>query len=203
MRTLLIWSFILGGFWLAYLLFSAAFQREGVTPPHIKTTAKHQMPDEYECITEDCWVYQEEVLHCASGEHHNRYLNGDETARCRLETYVCVVQDCTAERDIRARQEFQEIIQSIGQRVWHNWSNQSPDDLSAKIRVHIEDNGGVAHANVLESSGSSEFDSQAKEAIYEAQPFNEIRAAEPEIRALLSRVVLSFGGVNVQSMEAR
>ncbi|MGP9797043.1 TonB family protein [Halomonas sp. 86] len=202
-RTLLIGSFVIGGFWLAYLLFSMTFLREAVTPQPIKETAKHQIPAEYGCITVDCWGYLEEVLLCASGEHNNRYLNDDKTAHCRLETYVCMAQDCTAERDIRARQEYQEIIQSIGQRVWHSWSNRSPDDLSAQIMVHIKDNGSVAHADVLESSGSSEFDSQATEAIYEAQPFNEIRAAEPEIRALLSRVVLSFGGVNVQSMGAR
>ncbi|AJY53325.1 energy transducer TonB [Halomonas sp. KO116] len=184
----------------AYILLSQ--DDSEFVPPVIKTSPKHQMPDQYECITDDCWVYRENALHCASGDDHNRYLNGDESARCREETYICVMQDCTNERDIRSQQSFKEIVQSIGDRVWHTWSKSDPDDLSVRVRLILDEEGHVEETQLVESSGSSHFDEQAKVAILDTQPFYEIRTTSPETRALLTRIILSFGGIEVSTQEA-
>lgn len=173
-----------------------------VDPPTIKTAPRHVMPDEYECLTDDCWVYKENVLHCASSEDHSRYVRGDHSARCRYEAYICVVQDCTPEREIRKEANFNEIIRSIGDRVWSTWSQFQPDDLSVRVRLTLDDDGHIEGTQLLESSGSAEFDQQATEAILETQPFYEIRTTSPEMRALLTRIILSFGGVEVSTGES-
>lgn len=179
----------------AYILYDS--QNKPFIPPVIETRERHQMPEEYECLTEDCWVYRKNVLHCASGEDQRRFLAGQLDARCRDEPYVCLVQDCTSERDIRKQQDFQEVTRSIGERVWNHWSEHDADDLSAKIKLHLDDDGFVSTIHIVASSGSSDFDAMAKKAILETQPFHEIQATAPATRVLLSRITLSFGGVNV------
>lgn len=184
----------------AYILLNPS--NDTVTPPPIDTVPKHTMPEQYECITDDCWVYREIALHCASSDDHSRFLNGDDTARCRDEAYICVMQDCTNERDIRSQESFGEIVQSIGDRVWHTWSESEPDDLRVRVRLILDENGHVEDTQLVESSGSRHFDEQAKEAILETQPFYEIRTTSPETRALLTRIILSFGGIEVSTREA-
>lgn len=176
-------------------------QEETFDPPKINTAPRHQMPEEYECLTDDCWVYQENVLHCASSDDHARFTSGDLDARCRYEAYICVVQDCTTEREIRNQPSFNEIVRSIGERVWNTWSKSQPDDLSVRVRLTLDEEGHVQGTELVESSGSAEFDEKATEAVLDTQPFYEIRTTSPEMRALLTRIILSFGGVEVSTGE--
>ena len=183
----------------AWILYDG--QDKPIEPPIINTAPKHQLPEKYECITDDCWVYSENVLHCASGDDHTRYINGDTSARCRYETYICVMQDCTMERDIRNQPVFNEIVKGIGERVWNAWSQSEPDDLSVQVRLTLDEEGHVDTTQLIESSGSRAFDEQAKDASMETQPFYEIRTTSPEMRALLTRIILTFGGIEVRSSE--
>lgn len=176
-------------------------QEETFDPPKINTAPRHQMPEEYECLTDDCWIYKENVLHCASREDHARFTSGDLDARCRYEAYICVVQDCTTEREIRNQPSFNEIVRSIGERVWNTWSKSQPDDLSVRVRLTLDEEGHVQGTELVESSGSAEFDEKATEAVLDTQPFYEIRTTSPEMRALLTRIILSFGGVEVSTGE--
>lgn len=185
----------------AWILYNG--QESSFEPPKINTAPKHQLPESYECITEDCWVYSENVLHCASGEDHARYVSGDKSARCRYELYICVMQDCSMERDIRGQSSFNEIVKSIGERVWNTWSKSQPDDLNVRIRLTLDEEGHVEATQLVETSGSSDFDEQAQTAIMQTQPFYEIRTTSPEMRALLTRIILSFGGIEVRSSEGQ
>lgn len=202
-RSIITGALLLAGIGVASAWILHNGQDRPIEPPPINTAPKHQLPEKYECITDDCWVYSEEVLHCASGDDHSRYIGGDTSARCRYETYICVMQDCSMERDIRSQASFHEIVKGIGDRVWNTWSQSDTDDLSVRVRLTLDEEGHVEATQLVESSGSRDFDEQAKDAIMETQPFYEIRTTSPEMRALLTRIILTFGGVEVHSSEGR
>ncbi|MFY0992655.1 TonB family protein [Halomonas sp. C05BenzN] len=199
-RTFITSCVVLGGLGAAgyYILNSAEADRDEPAQPRSISPLPTQ--EDEECLSDDCWVYRTHQLHCASAADARRHAQGDlENARCRQEAYICVVKDCATEREIRNSDEFTATVDQIGDRTWRNWEGRMSSHRGARVRVTLTEEGELRGTEILRSSGSSTFDSQALAAIERSAPYHEIRQMAPEMRVLLTRINLSFGGVAAAS----
>lgn len=202
-RTFITSCVVLGGLGAAgyYILNSAESDRH--EPALAGSRSPLAAQENEECLSDDCWVYRTHQLHCASAADARRHAQGDvENARCRQEPYICVVKDCASEREIRDSVEFSDAVDQIGDRTWRNWEGRMSHNRGVRVRVTLSEQGDLRGTELLRSSGSSTFDRQALAAIERSAPYHEIRDMTPELRALLTRINLSFGGVAAASATA-
>lgn len=149
-----------------------------------------------DCLSDDCWIYRDSRLHCATPEDAQRFQGGDvEGVRCRAVSYICVVSDCAPEHEIRSRDSFVDTIEAIGDRTWRQWTlrHQDHKGKGARFRLTLDEDGNLAKTDTLMPSGSSSFDEAAIAAIRTTAPFTELEALEPEVRVLMRQIVLTFG----------
>jgi len=202
-RTFITSCVVLGGLGAAgyYILESAEAERD--EPTLASSLSPLPAQEDEECLSDDCWVYRTHQLHCASAADARRHAQGDvENARCRQEAYICVVKDCATEREIRDSAEFTKTVDQIGDRTWRNWEGRMTSHRGARVRVTLSEEGELRDTEILRSSGDNVFDSQALAAIERSAPYLEIRQMAPEMRVLLTRINLSFGGVAAASATA-
>ena len=68
------------------------------------------------------------------------------------------------------------IIGAINQKVQSNWRVPAgADSLEVHLRINLAPTGDVLAVNVAQSSGSSNFDNSARNAVERSSPFREMR----------------------------
>lgn len=94
-----------------------------------------------------------------------------------------------------ASSRLDSIVSSIGNRAHAQWERPVerfiPD--GALISVTLDDTFGVGDVSIQHSTGRTDFDQSAIDAIRSAAPFDEVRELQPWLRETMQTLLFSFG----------
>jgi TonB family protein len=91
----------------------------------------------------------------------------------------------TGERIDEGQQDFVSYIQSLPEKVRLNWKLPSyllEKDLQCRIRIFIASNGNILKMKIIESSGDTEYDNKALDAVKKSSPLPK------PLKSILSKV---------------